>query len=60
MQSKNPHEEAPTPLRKEWRPPQCSRKIWSTPKLVSLEFNQTQDGIFANVPENSSGTLAHS
>ena len=60
MQSKNPQEEPPTLLRKEWRTPQCSRKIWNTPRLASLEFKQTQDGYFAHVPENSSGTVAHS
>ncbi len=60
MQSKIPREAPELPPRKEWSPPQCRRKVWHTPKLAPLEFIQTQDGLFAHVPENSSGTVTHS
>jgi len=60
MQSKNPPEETPNLLRKEWHSPQCYRKIWHTPKLTSLEFSQTAGGNVSFVPEVSSGSIGPS
>ena len=58
MQSKNPSDELPASPRREWHAPQCRRKTWLTPKLTSIEFNETKGGILSHKTENSSGTLS--
>ena len=42
--------------KKVWHTPQCTNKVWRTPRVVSISFNQTQGGATSQPNESTGGS----